>query len=645
MEQKPPWGSVETPRQRPVFSVLHFPWNPVFVIIRPSLGALEMLIVISNWRAFALAISSVVVVGFAACTVIQPPPDFTTPPSASDETFDEIAGRYLAEMLPLAPVQATSLGEHRYDSQLDDVSADGQGRRTGLARQLLAQMATLTLTQMSRPHQVDARLLRNQLEYLVWSAEELQEWRWNPLIYTDLAGNSIYLLMARDFAPLPARLHSVSARLSELPRLLLQVRESLEPALVPHIHAETAVKQNSGVLSLIDERVVPQLGTLPEAQQNELKAAIATARTAVAQHQIWLEKKLLPAAAGNFRLGSAFYDAKLRFNLDSPLTRQEIRTRAQSELMRVRAAMYDIARAVLAGRSDAPFLPVMPNPTEQQTAILAALELAYEQHPARTKVFEAAQHAFEETSRFVKEHDLVTQYNDPIQIIPMPEFQRGVALAYCDSPGPLDRGQKTFFAVSPIPTAWTDEQVNSYLREYNTRSIYDLTIHEAMPGHYVQLMYANRYDSRLRAVLASGAFIEGWAVYAEGMMVEEGFLNHDPLMHLIQLKWYLRAIGNAILDQAVHVDGISKDDAMHLLMYDTFQQEREAAAKWVRAQLTATQLPTYFVGAQEHMALRAEVRQAWGNEFTLKHYHDAVLSYGSPPVHYVRELMLELPIR
>ena len=171
-----------------------------------------MRVVISNWRAFALTVLSVVIVGFTACTVIQPPPDFSNPPSASDRTFEEISQRYLAEMLPLTPVQATALGDHRYDSQLDDVSADGQARRVGLARQLLAQMATLNLSQMSRPHQVDERLLQSQLEYLIWSAEQLQEWRWNPLIYTDLAGNSIYLLMARDFAPLPARLHSAGGR-------------------------------------------------------------------------------------------------------------------------------------------------------------------------------------------------------------------------------------------------------------------------------------------------------------------------------------------------------------------------------------------------------------------------------------------------
>jgi uncharacterized protein (DUF885 family) len=558
--------------------------------------------------------------------------------------FGLIAQRYLQEMLPLTPVAATALGEHRYDATLDDVSAAGYGQRVALARELLTQLQALDRSQLSRAHQVDARLLTSELEYQVWRVEELGEWRWNPLLYTELAGNGVYLLMARDFAPLPDRLHNVGGRLAELPRLLAQVREVLDPARVPKVHAETAVKQNPGLLTLIDQLVVPQLATLPEATQAQLKSVIARARTAVTQHQLWLEKRLLPAANGNFRLGPGLYDVKLRFALDSPLSRQEIRTRAAAELLLVRNDMYTIARRVLAGRDGAPALPDSPNTDEQQAAILAALELAYEERPPREQVFETARRAFEEAQRFVRTADFVTVHDDPIEIIPMPEFQRGVALAYCDSPGPLDEGQKTFYAVAPIPQDWTDAQVKSYLREYNTRSIDNLTIHEAMPGHYLQLMHANRYESPLRAVLASGTFIEGWAVYTERLMVEQGFLAGDPLMHLIQLKWYLRSVGNALLDQAVHVDGISREDAMRLMLHDTFQEEREAAAKWVRVQLTAAQLPTYFVGVQEHLALREEARERWGRGFTLKRYHDAVLSFGSPPVRYVRELMFDLPI-
>ncbi len=251
---------------------------------------------------------------------------------------------------------------------------------------------------------------------------------------------------------------------------------------------------------------------------------------------------------------------------------------------------------------------------------------------------------FEKAYDFLRSADLMTLYDDPIAIVPIPKYQQGVAVAYCDPPGVLDKGQKTFFSISQIPDDWTQAQADSFLREYNLRSIDNLVSHEALPGHYVQYTHGNRYDSPLRAVLKSGTFEEGWAVYAERLMVEQGFRAGDPLMKLVQLKWYLRTVANAILDQGVHVDGMSREDAMKLMIHDTFQEEREAAGKWVRAQLTATQLATYFVGVQEHLALREEARKRWGKTFTLKRYHDAVLGYGMPPVSYIRELMFDLPI-
>ena len=240
--------------------------------------------------------------------------------------------------------------------------------------------------------------------------------------------------------------------------------------------------------------------------------------------------------------------------------------------------------------------------------------------------------------------NFVTVPDEPLDVILMPEFQRGVAVAYCDSPGPLDKGQRTFYAVSPIPAEWTDAQVESFLREYNTRSIANLTIHEAMPGHYLQLAHSNRYPSVLRAMLGSGPFVEGWAVYAERVMQEQGFRGGDPLMQLVQLKWYLRSITNAIMDSAIHVDGMTRDEAMKLMVDTGFQEEREAAGKWVRAQLTSAQLSTYFVGYQEHSDMRAEAERRAGAKFDLKAYHDQVLSYGSPPVRLVRALVFDEPI-
>ena len=234
--------------------------------------------------------------------------------------------------------------------------------------------------------------------------------------------------------------------------------------------------------------------------------------------------------------------------------------------------------------------------------------------------------------------------DDPVDIIIMPEFQRGVSVAYLDPPGPLDVGQKAFYAVAPLPADWTEEQVNSFLREYNILSIQDLTIHEGVPGHYLQIALSNRYPSALRSTLWSGPMVEGWAVYAERMMIDEGYLNHDPLMRLINLKWYLRAVTNAIIDSAIHVDGMTRDEAMKLMIEGGFQEEREAAGKWIRAQLTSAQLSTYFVGYQEHAEMRKAVEAEWGDEFTLRRYHDQALSYGSPPVKFIRALMLGEPI-
>jgi uncharacterized protein (DUF885 family) len=306
--------------------------------------------------------------------------------------------------------------------------------------------------------------------------------------------------------------------------------------------------------------------------------------------------------------------------------------------------MYVIEQEVLADKAGAPPLPAAPDDEQQQKAIEAALELAYADKPARDQVVASAESALASATDFVREKDLVTLPDAPVKIILMPEFQRGVAVAYCDSPGPLDKGLDTFFAVSPIPDDWTDAQVDSFLREYNTRMIHLLSIHEGTPGHYLEGWHSAQFPSTLRAVLRSGVFAEGWAVYTEDMMADAGYLGNDPLFRLVQLKFYLRTIANAILDQGVHVDHWTREQAMDLMVRQTFQQEREAAGKWVRVQLTSAQLPTYFVGVQEHFDTRKAVEAKLGDAFDLKAYHDRILSYGAPPVRFARELMLDQPI-
>ena len=564
--------------------------------------------------------------------------------SAADQAFAALAQRYLQEFPRYSPVGATGLGDHRFDGELDEVTPEAREQNARFNEEVLAELGRISRPELSRNNQVDATLLEHEVRFAIWGIRVLKEWSWNPLRYTELAGSAVYGLLAREFAPVEQRLESTASRLERFPRFLRQVRSTLVPDRVPRVHAETAVKQNRGVLSMLDLLVKPRLGALAPALRDRLDRAMAAARAAIEEHQTWLEKELLPRAAGDFRQGAELYDQKLSFLLQSRLSRQDILQRAQAELARVREEMYVLSKDVYL--KEYPYTKVPANPTGEykQAVVRAALEVAYRDMPEAGKVVERAREALEVATRFVKERDLVTVPDDPIEIIVMPEFQRGVSLAYCDSPGPLDVGQKTFYAVSPIPEEWNDTQVRSFLREYNTRSLHDLTIHEAMPGHYLQLAHSNRRSTTLRAVLSSGPFVEGWAVYTEQMMADEGYYGGDPLMKLIARKWYLRGVANAILDQSVHAGTMTREEALKLMIEDTFQEEREAAAKWVRALLTSAQLSTYFVGYLEHADLRREAQNAWGGAFSLKKYHDAVLSHGSPPVKHVRALLLDLPI-
>ena len=557
-----------------------------------------------------------------------------------DAVFEDLAESYIADLAKFSPVNATLIGDHSADNQLDQVNAAARKRTRALYEKYRQALAAIDRKALSRANQVDAALLHNALESAIWEQDTLQEWAWNPLIYINISGSSIYGLVARDFAPINDRLANAADRLEQLPRFLRQARAAIQPARVPKIHAETAIQQNPGLVSIIETMIVPRLGEVSPEVRKELVGAIEVARDAIAEHQVWLEKELLPLAAGDFRIGATLYDQKLAYALDSPLGRKEIKTRAESEYEAVRNQMYEVAREVYLQSHPYTTFPDSPDESYKQVIIRAALEKAYQQLPPRDGIVAIAKQQLQQATDFVIEKNLVTMPDDPVEIIIMPEFQRGVSVAYLDPPGPLDRGQSAFYAVAPLPDDWTDAQVNSFLREYNIYSIQDLTIHEGVPGHYLQLAFSNRYPSTLRGVLWSGPFVEGWAVYAERVMIDEGYLDHDPLMRLINLKWYLRAVTNAIIDSAIHVDGMTRDQAIKLMIEGGFQEEREAAGKWVRAQLTSAQLSTYFVGYQEHIAMRQAVAAAWGDEFTLRRYHDQVLSYGSPPVKYVRALVL-----
>ncbi len=557
--------------------------------------------------------------------------------SSADTRLVALEARWLDGEMRAQPENATQTGIHKYDALIGDRSAAGRARTDAAERGWLRELDAIPAAQLTRANQVDAALLRNALRYSLWTAATLQDWAWDPQLYNDAAGGALYSLAARDFAPWRDRLKSATSRMNLLPAMLAQARENLDPARVPLIHAQTVAKQNGGILEIVDAMLVPHEAELSPAERDAFDAARLRLKRAVDLHQRWLDGTLVPNAQGDFRLGVKLYDAKLAFALDSTLDRAAIKARATAALAATTAEMAVLARQV---RSQA---GIMDRARLSDRAVIAyALGLTYAKRPARDGVIPAATTALASATDFVRAHDLITLPASPVAIIEMPKFQQGSAVAYCDSPGPLDKGLKTFFAVSPIPADWTDAQATSFLSEYNDDMIADLAVHEVMPGHYVQLAHQNAYPSTLRAVLGSGPFVEGWAVYAEGMMADAGFMGGDPLYKLTVLKMRLRSITNTLLDIGIHSEGMTESQAMHLMMDAGFQQEREAAGKWTRARLSSTQLLSYFTGYSEHRDLRAAAEKRPG--FDLKRYNDAVVSFGSPPVRYVRALMFDEPI-
>ena len=553
--------------------------------------------------------------------------------TTQDDAFQKIAHDYVEQYLRANPEDATELGDHRFDGRLTDYSPEARAKDLSTQKEFRDKLNTIDAPQLTGANNIDFRILKENIDYEIFRAEELKEPEWNPLVYMQSSANSLYLLVARDFAPAEKRVPNLRQRMEKIPGVIAQAKANLQHP--PRVHTETAIEQTQGAISLVRDGLAALLDQAPQ-MKNELAPLQEKTAAALADYKKWLQNDLLPRSDGNFRLGAEKFRKKLRFALASDMPMEEIMKRAQTDLQQTQTAIYETALPL--------YKKYLPNAdaatlADKHKVTAAVLDKLAEQHPDDATVVGYAQKVLAEATDFVKQHNLVTVPTVPLDVIAMPEFKRGVAIAYCDSPGPLDKNGKTFFAVAPTPKDWSKERKESFFREYNNYMIRDLTVHEAMPGHYLQLAHANEFHAPtlVRAIFRSGTFIEGWAVYCEQMMAEQGY--GGPEVKMQQLKMRLRAIANAILDQSIHAGNMTQQQAMDLMTKEAFQQEGEAVAKWKRARLTSAQLSTYFVGATEHLDLRAADQNKLGKDFDLKKYNDRVISYGSPAVKYVRELM------
>jgi uncharacterized protein (DUF885 family) len=554
-----------------------------------------------------------------------------------NDKFRDLVDEFMEGYFKRNPVTATWIGYHKYDHLLDDFSKEGLSEKLEWLKNFRDKFTGVDRDKLSRDNDIDCRILIENINEMIFRLEELREHEWNPIVYNRIIGDGIMYLLTQNFAPAEERLKNVIERVKQIPRLIEQAKLNIRDA--PEIHIETALRQNRGNIGILKNDLVKFIDTLDIS--DELRGEVEKVRSrsikVLEEFGRWLEGELKPRSERSFRLGRELYYKKMKYYLKTDMTPDEILRRAELEKERVHDEMYKLALPLYRD-----YYGVEPNGEDKLHVIKAVLDRIVLEHPEPDEIMDKINSDLKYLTRFVKEKDLLTlDESQPLVVRETPEYQRGISVASLEAPGPLERNMKTFYNVSPIPDDWTQEQVESYLREYNNYSLLELSIHEAIPGHYVQLYYSNRHPSIVRSVFWSGPMVEGWAVYAERVMVENGLLDGDPKMKLIHLKWYIRAVINAIIDHRIHAGDMDREEALELMIREGFQERAEAEGKWRRACLTSAQLSSYFTGFQEIMDLRRKYMEMKGDKFNLKEFHENLLSHGSPPIKYLREILLE----
>jgi uncharacterized protein (DUF885 family) len=577
-----------------------------------------------------------VLLGAAIVTTPAPSPAAQQPVNKEDAALARLFRAWLDEEFQAHPLYATQQGNHDHDDRLDDLSPDARAADLQRAKTWLARLPkSIDRDELSRAGQIDFDIWKHALTYSVWSAENDNRFLFDPRVYGEYVSDSVFLLFTQSTLPRERNVQNAAARITHIPKVVTAAKAGLKNP--PRILTEVAIKRNLGAINFFEKEIYTVSGETPgsEPLATPCKAAVK----ALKGYQTWLEEELLPRSKGEWRLGKEKFAKKLELELDAGLTADQVVKLAEEEADRVEREMWYVAKQQWSKLFPGKVVPP-DDAAGRRFAIKTVLDELGKDHGKPENLVSDARKTVDRIKSFIRDRKILKLPDpDTCKVVEMPEFQRGFSVAYLNPAPPLDPKAASLYAVAPPPADWSAERVETLLREYNSAMLHVLTIHEAYPGHYVQLAYANRNPSLVRKVLSSGTFAEGWAVYTEQMMLDEGYGDGDLSLRLHQLKFYQRAVINAILDNKMHCQDMTDDDAKKLLMERGFQTEAEAVGKIARAKQSSTQLSTYFVGRTAFYRLRQDVQRRHGDKFDLAKYHEAVLSHGTLPVKYLPELV------
>ena len=553
----------------------------------------------------------------------------------SASNFETFKADFVEALWQIDPIWATYEGFYLYDYALPIPNQARKEAYLAFADKYLERLATFELETLAETDQIDYYLIRDFLEAQDFYWNEFEREAWDPSVY-NLGGAFFQVLNYRE-KELEKRLEALGKKLEQVPAYYAQAKQNLDRPT--QVHTELAIEQLAVSKSIFQEKLMDSLQA--SSHNKVFKAAFAQkvnqALASIDEYVAYLEA-LLPTLdstnSRSFRIGPEQFEKKFSYEIKSAYTAEEIFQAAVEAKSDLHDKMYSLSEELWPK-----YFGEAEKPGRRLAQIQMVINEVSKKHVHRDSFISAIRQQIPQLEAFVRENDLLTLDTEkPLIVRETPEYMRGFAGASISAPGPYDETAETYYNVTPLD-AYTAEEAESYLREYNHYTLQVLNIHEAIPGHYTQLVYSNQAPSLIKSILGNGAMIEGWAVYTERMMLEAGY-GDGMEMGLMYYKWNLRTVCNTILDYGVHVNNFTEADAMQLLMREAFQEKSEAVGKWRRARLSQVQLCSYFTGYYEIMQLRDELKVLKGDAFDLKDFHEKFLSYGSAPVKYIRQLML-----
>jgi uncharacterized protein (DUF885 family) len=560
----------------------------------------------------------------------------------SGTKFSTLTEEFVYTSLSFSPVAASAVGLHTYkganfDQMLDDITPAGIDNQRRFYRQFRDRLTSFKRDSLDPQEQADFEIIQDQISLTLLDLDTIQSLLHNPTVYVELIGNALFNPWVLEYAPKERRMQDIIARLKKLPVFVDQVKVNLVSS--PSIWTQVAQQENAGNIDLLQKTISP---AIPSGLRKEFDTAAGPALKALESLQDYLKNHLSERNDWDWRLGRDKYNQKFRYSLETDLDPSILLERAERELQTVRGKMYELA------------LPLYKKPgasgnTEDKDHVISTvLAKIAERHSTPESYFEDARRDLDEARAFVQaKHLLTLPQSSNLQVIETPEFMRGIYAVGGFSPAPaLEPKLGAFYWITPIPKSWPPERVQSKLREYNFYNLKLLTIHEAMPGHYVQFEFANDVQPQTRRVLRSvygnNPYVEGWAQYATQVMLDSGFLDNSPELRLTFLKQELRVLANAIIDVRLHTLNMTDQAALDLMQKQTFQETEEATAKLQRAKLSSCQLPTYYTGWRAWLQAREQYRKASKN-FELSEFHDRALKQGAVPMPVLERLLAAPP--